>query len=62
MAKRQFDGERAFSCGCGTQNGQDRRAQTLHPDKRQHADKTEQDQQAQLLRSRRHYCPGGISL
>jgi hypothetical protein len=47
--ERELDAERALACGSRAQNGEDRLAQALHPEKREDHSRAEQDQQSKLL-------------
>jgi len=53
----QLDAECAFACGSRAQDGEDRRAQTLHPEESQSHGGAEKNQQAELLRAGRERHP-----
>lgn len=53
MPEREVDAKRTFACGSGAQDGENRAAQTLHPEEDEYHDSGEKNQQAELLRSRR---------
>lgn len=59
VPERECNGEGAFPGGCRSQNRENRRPQTLHPEKGQRADQREKNQKAKLLCARRHQYPGG---
>ena len=65
--QRQLDAERALACCGRTQDGENRRAQTLHPEEGEDDDRAEKNQETELLRAGRqrhlrHRMSAGSSL